>query len=169
MDFRSVESHWLNCIIVVAFSIFPTQCRLINDIHLQIFVIKSFIVSLQKRAKGQYLFFKVCEHLNLLEKDYFGLTYKDSHDHKVCNKQTIYKCINCAEMARKERSMKKYTSCRGRLSCFRALCAIHLKSYKKNLVSRQVKVFFPCFCWVLQQWQVGTITKAFWVFHNQRV
>ncbi|XP_014872403.1 protein 4.1-like isoform X12 [Poecilia latipinna] len=36
----------------------------------------------QKRAKGQYLFFKVCEHLNLLEKDYFGLTYKDNHDEK---------------------------------------------------------------------------------------
>lgn len=41
-------------------------------------------MSLQKRAKGQYLFFKVCEHLNLLEKDYFGLTYKDNHDEKVC-------------------------------------------------------------------------------------
>lgn len=38
----------------------------------------------QKRAKGQYLFFKVCEHLNLLEKDYFGLTYQDSHEEKVC-------------------------------------------------------------------------------------
>ncbi|XP_023203695.1 band 4.1-like protein 2 isoform X5 [Xiphophorus maculatus] len=36
----------------------------------------------QKRAKGQYLFFKVCEHLNLLEKDYFGLMYKDNHDEK---------------------------------------------------------------------------------------
>uniref|UniRef100_A0A7N8YP24 Erythrocyte membrane protein band 4.1 like 2 n=1 Tax=Mastacembelus armatus TaxID=205130 RepID=A0A7N8YP24_9TELE len=40
-----------------------------------IFVFES--LTLQKRAKGQYLFFKVCEHLNLLEKDYFGLTYKD--------------------------------------------------------------------------------------------
>uniref|UniRef100_A0A668AEM1 Erythrocyte membrane protein band 4.1 like 2 n=1 Tax=Myripristis murdjan TaxID=586833 RepID=A0A668AEM1_9TELE len=35
-----------------------------------------------KRAKGQYLFFKVCEHLNLLEKDYFGLTYKDNHEQR---------------------------------------------------------------------------------------
>uniref|UniRef100_A0A8D3A7C1 Erythrocyte membrane protein band 4.1 like 2 n=1 Tax=Scophthalmus maximus TaxID=52904 RepID=A0A8D3A7C1_SCOMX len=35
-----------------------------------------------KRAKGQYLFFKVCEHLNLLEKDYFGLSYIDSHEQK---------------------------------------------------------------------------------------
>uniref|UniRef100_A0AAQ6A1D4 FERM domain-containing protein n=1 Tax=Amphiprion ocellaris TaxID=80972 RepID=A0AAQ6A1D4_AMPOC len=41
-----------------------------------------FTVSLQKRAKGQFLFFKVCEHLNLLEKDYFGLTYMDSHEEK---------------------------------------------------------------------------------------
>lgn len=41
-------------------------------------------LSLQKRARGQYLFFKVCEHLNLMEKDYFGLTYRDSHDQKVC-------------------------------------------------------------------------------------
>uniref|UniRef100_A0A8D3A5Y4 Erythrocyte membrane protein band 4.1 like 2 n=1 Tax=Scophthalmus maximus TaxID=52904 RepID=A0A8D3A5Y4_SCOMX len=36
----------------------------------------------RKRAKGQYLFFKVCEHLNLLEKDYFGLSYIDSHEQK---------------------------------------------------------------------------------------
>ncbi|TNN28822.1 Band 4.1-like protein 3 [Liparis tanakae] len=33
-----------------------------------------------KRAKGQFLFFKVCEHLNLMEKDYFGLSYTDSHE-----------------------------------------------------------------------------------------
>uniref|UniRef100_G3PIE8 Erythrocyte membrane protein band 4.1 like 2 n=1 Tax=Gasterosteus aculeatus aculeatus TaxID=481459 RepID=G3PIE8_GASAC len=33
----------------------------------------------QKRAKGQFLFFKVCEHLNLMEKDYFGLFYMDNH------------------------------------------------------------------------------------------
>uniref|UniRef100_A0A3Q2DF53 Erythrocyte membrane protein band 4.1 like 2 n=1 Tax=Cyprinodon variegatus TaxID=28743 RepID=A0A3Q2DF53_CYPVA len=41
-----------------------------------------FTCEVEKRAKGQYLFFKVCEHLNLLEKDYFGLTYKDNHDEK---------------------------------------------------------------------------------------
>ncbi|XP_069371716.1 band 4.1-like protein 2 isoform X19 [Paralichthys olivaceus] len=41
-----------------------------------------FTCEVEKRAKGQYLFFKVCEHLNLLEKDYFGLTYKDSHEQK---------------------------------------------------------------------------------------
>ncbi|KAK7907286.1 hypothetical protein WMY93_015898 [Mugilogobius chulae] len=41
-----------------------------------------FTCEVEKRAKGQFLFFKVCEHLNLVEKDYFGLTYKDSHDQK---------------------------------------------------------------------------------------
>uniref|UniRef100_A0A2K6ACL5 Erythrocyte membrane protein band 4.1 like 3 n=1 Tax=Mandrillus leucophaeus TaxID=9568 RepID=A0A2K6ACL5_MANLE len=31
---------------------------------------------------GQVLFDKVCEHLNLLEKDYFGLTYRDAENQK---------------------------------------------------------------------------------------
>uniref|UniRef100_A0A672LJ86 Erythrocyte membrane protein band 4.1-like 3b n=1 Tax=Sinocyclocheilus grahami TaxID=75366 RepID=A0A672LJ86_SINGR len=33
-----------------------------------------------KRAKGQVLFDKVCDHLNLLEKDYFGMTYRDAEN-----------------------------------------------------------------------------------------
>uniref|UniRef100_A0A8C7T0E4 Erythrocyte membrane protein band 4.1 like 2 n=1 Tax=Oncorhynchus mykiss TaxID=8022 RepID=A0A8C7T0E4_ONCMY len=37
-----------------------------------------FPCEVEKRAKGQYLFFKVYEALNLLEKDYFGLSYKDN-------------------------------------------------------------------------------------------
>uniref|UniRef100_A0A8C8DZV5 Erythrocyte membrane protein band 4.1 like 3 n=1 Tax=Oryzias sinensis TaxID=183150 RepID=A0A8C8DZV5_9TELE len=37
---------------------------------------------LEKRAKGQILFSKICEHLNLLEKDYFGITYKDTDNQK---------------------------------------------------------------------------------------
>ncbi|XP_036405800.1 band 4.1-like protein 2 isoform X6 [Megalops cyprinoides] len=41
-----------------------------------------FSCEVEKRAKGQYLFFKVCEHLNLLEKDYFGLSFKDNADQK---------------------------------------------------------------------------------------
>uniref|UniRef100_A0A665X9R7 Erythrocyte membrane protein band 4.1-like 3b n=1 Tax=Echeneis naucrates TaxID=173247 RepID=A0A665X9R7_ECHNA len=36
------------------------------------------VFSPQKRAKGQVLFDKVCDHLNLLEKDYFGITYRDN-------------------------------------------------------------------------------------------
>uniref|UniRef100_A0A8C8J5Y6 FERM domain-containing protein n=1 Tax=Oncorhynchus tshawytscha TaxID=74940 RepID=A0A8C8J5Y6_ONCTS len=39
-----------------------------------------FPCEVEKRAKGQYLFFKVYEALNLLEKDYFGLSYKDNAD-----------------------------------------------------------------------------------------
>ncbi|XP_032699363.1 band 4.1-like protein 2 isoform X6 [Lontra canadensis] len=37
---------------------------------------------LEKRAKGQVLFDKVCEHLNLLEKDYFGLLFQESPEQK---------------------------------------------------------------------------------------
>ncbi|XP_065115032.1 band 4.1-like protein 3a isoform X10 [Paramisgurnus dabryanus] len=36
----------------------------------------------EKRDKGQVLFEKVCEHLNLLEKDYFGITYRDVENQK---------------------------------------------------------------------------------------
>ncbi|XP_058591238.1 band 4.1-like protein 2 isoform X7 [Neofelis nebulosa] len=37
---------------------------------------------LEKCAKGQVLFDKVCEHLNLLEKDYFGLLFQESPEQK---------------------------------------------------------------------------------------
>ncbi|MFT7813890.1 band 4.1-like protein 3 isoform X3 [Arapaima gigas] len=36
----------------------------------------------EKRAKGQVLFDKVCDHLNLLEKDYFGITFRDMENQK---------------------------------------------------------------------------------------
>ncbi|XP_075701155.1 band 4.1-like protein 1 isoform X9 [Rhinoderma darwinii] len=36
----------------------------------------------EKHARGQVLFDTVCEHLNLLEKDYFGLTFCDSDSQK---------------------------------------------------------------------------------------
>lgn len=38
---------------------------------------------LQKSCKGQFLLDMVCEHLNLLEKDYFGLTFCDADSQKV--------------------------------------------------------------------------------------
>ncbi|XP_062407258.1 band 4.1-like protein 2 isoform X2 [Sardina pilchardus] len=41
-----------------------------------------FTCEAEKRAKGQFLVFKVCEQLNLLEKDYFGLCFKDNADQK---------------------------------------------------------------------------------------
>ncbi|KAM3931272.1 band 4.1-like protein 2 isoform 8-T10 [Leptodactylus fuscus] len=37
---------------------------------------------IEKRAKGQSLFMKVCENLNLLETDYFGLIYYDNSEQK---------------------------------------------------------------------------------------
>ncbi|XP_060609341.2 band 4.1-like protein 2 isoform X8 [Anolis sagrei] len=37
---------------------------------------------LEKKAKGHVLFDKVCGHLNLLEKDYFGLLFQDNSDQK---------------------------------------------------------------------------------------
>jgi hypothetical protein len=46
-----------------------------------IFSVVNFnFVCFQRKSKGQELLDKVCEHLNLLEKDYFGLTYEDRHD-----------------------------------------------------------------------------------------
>ncbi|CAM4586065.1 unnamed protein product [Leuciscus chuanchicus] len=41
-----------------------------------------YTCTLEKRAKGQVLFEKVCDHLNLLEKDYFGITYRDAESPK---------------------------------------------------------------------------------------
>nr|XP_015091289.1 band 4.1-like protein 2 isoform X6 [Vicugna pacos] len=41
-----------------------------------------YTCDLEKRAKGQVLFDKVCEHLNLLEKDYFGLSFQEIPEQK---------------------------------------------------------------------------------------
>uniref|UniRef100_A0ABK0L8Y7 Erythrocyte membrane protein band 4.1-like 2 n=1 Tax=Rattus norvegicus TaxID=10116 RepID=A0ABK0L8Y7_RAT len=41
-----------------------------------------FSCDLEKRAKGQALFDRVCEHLNLLEKDYFGLIFQEHPEQK---------------------------------------------------------------------------------------
>lgn len=35
---------------------------------------------LDRKARGEQLFERVCEYLNLLERDYFGLTYRDAED-----------------------------------------------------------------------------------------
>ncbi|XP_054274134.1 protein 4.1 homolog isoform X3 [Macrosteles quadrilineatus] len=37
-------------------------------------------ISIDRKAKGEDLLEKVCDHINLLERDYFGLTYEDRHD-----------------------------------------------------------------------------------------
>ncbi|XP_040289700.1 band 4.1-like protein 3 isoform X12 [Bufo bufo] len=41
-----------------------------------------YTCEVEKRSRGQVLFDKVCEHLNLLEKDYFGLVYRDLENQK---------------------------------------------------------------------------------------
>ncbi|XP_024917318.1 band 4.1-like protein 3 [Cynoglossus semilaevis] len=41
-----------------------------------------FTCTVEKRARGFQLFEKVCEHLNLLERDYFGLSFRDADNNK---------------------------------------------------------------------------------------
>ncbi|XP_077411647.1 band 4.1-like protein 3 isoform X15 [Vanacampus margaritifer] len=41
-----------------------------------------YTLNVEKRVKGHVLFDKVCDHLNLLEKDYFGITYRDVEKQK---------------------------------------------------------------------------------------
>ncbi|KAM9440201.1 band 4.1-like protein 3b isoform 2-T7 [Clarias gariepinus] len=41
-----------------------------------------YTCTVEKKAKGQVLFDKVCDNLNLMEKDYFGLTYRDAEHQK---------------------------------------------------------------------------------------
>lgn len=41
------------------------------------------VLLLQRDAKGQYLFDLICHHLNLLEKDYFGIRYVDPDKQRV--------------------------------------------------------------------------------------
>ncbi len=50
-----------------------------------IFVVLSFIVlfSFQRDTKGQFLLDHVCNHYNLLEKDYFGIRYVDPEKQRV--------------------------------------------------------------------------------------
>ncbi|XP_055721669.1 band 4.1-like protein 3 isoform X6 [Salvelinus fontinalis] len=41
-----------------------------------------YTTTVDKQARGQLLFAKVCDHLNLLETDYFGMTYRDVENQK---------------------------------------------------------------------------------------
>ncbi|XP_061561195.1 band 4.1-like protein 2 isoform X3 [Phycodurus eques] len=70
-------------------TIFQSPLRLVRKSKMKLVVChvtlldgSDFACEVEKRAKGLFLFFKVCEHLNLLEKDYFGLTYTDHHEQK---------------------------------------------------------------------------------------
>uniref|UniRef100_A0A3B4YWK5 FERM domain-containing protein n=1 Tax=Stegastes partitus TaxID=144197 RepID=A0A3B4YWK5_9TELE len=42
-----------------------------------------FTCTVEKRARGVQLFEKVCEHVNLLERDYFALSFRDADNNKV--------------------------------------------------------------------------------------
>ncbi|XP_075904525.1 band 4.1-like protein 2 isoform X8 [Nelusetta ayraudi] len=68
-------------------NIFQSPLRLVRKAKMKLVVCHvtlldgtDFSCEVEKRAKGQYLFFKVCEQMNLMEKDYFGLTYVDNHE-----------------------------------------------------------------------------------------
>lgn len=38
------------------------------------------LILFQRKAKGQELLDMICQSMNLMEKDYFGLIYEDRHD-----------------------------------------------------------------------------------------
>ena len=44
----------------------------------------------QKDTVGQYVLDKVCESLNLVEKDYFGLRYVDAEKQRVSESHFLY-------------------------------------------------------------------------------
>uniref|UniRef100_A0A3B3WEB1 FERM domain-containing protein n=1 Tax=Poecilia mexicana TaxID=48701 RepID=A0A3B3WEB1_9TELE len=54
---------------------------------------------LTKHSKGQTLMDMVCEHLNLLEKDYFGLTFADTESQKVSGFSTRTNSRGCIGFA----------------------------------------------------------------------
>lgn len=43
----------------------------------------SIVATFQRKIRGQELLGKVCDKLNLVEKDYFGLLYEDRGDPRV--------------------------------------------------------------------------------------
>uniref|UniRef100_A0A672Q4X2 Band 4.1-like protein 1 n=1 Tax=Sinocyclocheilus grahami TaxID=75366 RepID=A0A672Q4X2_SINGR len=63
----------------------------------------AYETGVEKLCKGQVLLDMVCEHLNLLEKDYFGLTFSDTESQKVRVHLLhppiilflLYNCYNC--------------------------------------------------------------------------
>uniref|UniRef100_A0A8C9FZN2 FERM domain-containing protein n=1 Tax=Pavo cristatus TaxID=9049 RepID=A0A8C9FZN2_PAVCR len=72
---------------VIYFSIYYTENQ--DDLNFYCPIKETMMLLLKKRSRGQVLFDKVCEHLNLLEKDYFGLTYRDTENQKVSYKMVI--------------------------------------------------------------------------------
>ncbi|KAK2913780.1 hypothetical protein QQF64_030442 [Cirrhinus molitorella] len=75
---------------------FNCTVRLLDD--------SEYTCAVQRDAKGQWLFDQVCQHLNLLEKDYFGIRYVDP------DKQRHWLEFSKA-IARQMRSQPPYTMC----------------------------------------------------------
>ncbi|XP_056594562.1 band 4.1-like protein 3a isoform X11 [Triplophysa dalaica] len=69
-------SHWSRSPVKVSRSSRIMQCKI------TLLDGSDYTCVVEKRDKGQVLFDKVCEHLNLLEKDYFGITYRDVENQK---------------------------------------------------------------------------------------
>uniref|UniRef100_H3AFL8 FERM domain-containing protein 5 n=1 Tax=Latimeria chalumnae TaxID=7897 RepID=H3AFL8_LATCH len=63
-----------------------------------------FLCFLQRDAKGQYLFDLICHHLNLLEKDYFGIRFVDPEKQRHWLEFT-------KSIARQMKSQPPYTMC----------------------------------------------------------
>lgn len=64
-------------------------------LKIQLFV---FFLSLQRDTKGQFLLDHVCNHYNLLEKDYFGIRYVDPEKQRVTITHNTDTCISAATM-----------------------------------------------------------------------
>uniref|UniRef100_A0A8C1ISY8 FERM domain containing 5 n=2 Tax=Cyprinus carpio TaxID=7962 RepID=A0A8C1ISY8_CYPCA len=71
---------------------FNCTVRLLDD--------SEYTCTVQRDAKGQWLFEQVCQHLNLLEKDYFGIRFVDPDKQRVSS----YSIINMS-------SQPPYTMC----------------------------------------------------------
>ncbi|XP_016318934.1 FERM domain-containing protein 5-like [Sinocyclocheilus anshuiensis] len=75
---------------------FNCTVRLLDD--------SEYTCTVQRDAKGQWLFEQVCQHLNLLEKDYFGIRFVDP------DKQRHW--LECSKAITKQmRSQPPYTMC----------------------------------------------------------
>ncbi|XP_078728806.1 protein 4.1-like isoform X4 [Lampetra fluviatilis] len=61
-----------------------SRSRRVKEVECSVLLLDGtqFACKLPRHAKGHELFHRVCEHLNLLERDYFSLTYKDASDQK---------------------------------------------------------------------------------------
>lgn len=81
----------------ILYSFFPSLVKALqSDVH----GVKFLIFPFQRDAKGQYLFDLICHHLNLLEKDYFGIRYVDPDKQRVsylCSSSFFFFLMNKTE------------------------------------------------------------------------